>query len=44
MLVYMLYDRTIGVIIYSILFIIVLIFVLKTNIIIDHSKKKEKNI
>ena len=42
MLVYMLYDRTIGVIIYSILFIMVLVFVLKTNIIIDHSKKKEK--
>lgn len=42
MLVYMLYDRVIGVIIYSMLFILVLIFVMKTNIIIDHSKKKQK--
>lgn len=40
MLVYMLYDRTVGVIIYALLFIMVLIFVLKTNIIIEHSKKK----
>ncbi len=40
MLVYMLYDRTVGVILYSILFIIVLIFVLKTNIIIEHKKKQ----
>jgi len=42
MLVYMLYDRIVGVIIYSILFILVLIFVMKTNIIIDHNKKKQK--
>ena len=41
MLVYMLYDRTVGVIIYSILFILVLVFVIKTNIIIDHDKKKK---
>ena len=41
MLIYMLYDRTVGVIIYAILFIIVFIFVLKTNIIIEH-KHKEK--
>jgi len=41
MLIYMLYDRTIGVIIYSLLFILVLIFVLKTNIIVDHSKGKK---
>ena len=40
MLVYMLYDRMVGVILYSILFIIVLIFVLKTNIIIEHKKKQ----
>ena len=40
MLVYMLYDAVIGIIIYSILFIMVLIFVMKTNIIIDHNKKK----
>ena len=40
MLVYMLYDRTVGVILYSILFIIVLIFVLKTNIIVEHKKKQ----
>ena len=43
MLVYMLYDATVGIVIYAILFIIVLIFVLKTNIIIDHNKNKEKN-
>lgn len=41
MLIYILYDRVIGVIIYAILFIIVLIFVMKTNIIIDHNKKKK---
>lgn len=40
MLVYMLYDAVIGIIIYSILFIIVLIFVMKTNIIVDRKKKK----
>ena len=40
MLVYMLYDRMVGVILYSILFIIVLIFVLKTNIIVEHKKKQ----
>lgn len=40
MLLYMLYDRTIGIIIYAILFIIVLIFVMKTNIIINHNKEK----
>ena len=40
MLVYMLYDNMIGIIIYAILFIIVLVFVMKTNIIINHNKKK----
>lgn len=40
MLVYMLYDRVVGVIIYAILFIIVLIFVIKSNIIIDHKNKR----
>ena len=40
MLVYILYDNTIGVIIYAILFIIVLIFIMKTNIIFNHDKKK----
>ena len=40
MLVYMLYDATVGIILYSILFIIILIFVIKSNIIIDHSKNK----
>lgn len=40
MLVYILYDNTVGVIMYAILFIMVLIFIMKTNIIIDHSKKK----
>ena len=39
MLVYILYDNTVGVIIYAILFIIILIFIMKTNIIIDHHKK-----
>ena len=42
MLVYMLYDRTIGVIMYAILFIIVLIFVMKSSIIVDRNNKKEK--
>lgn len=41
MLVYMLYDRTIGVILYSILFIIVLVFVMKSSIIVDRNKKKD---
>lgn len=41
MLVYMLYDRVVGVIIYAILFIIVLIFVIKSNIIIDHNKNRK---
>jgi len=40
MLVYMLYDVVVGIVIYSILFIVVLVFVMKTNIIIDHNKKK----
>lgn len=40
MLVYVLYDNTIGVIMYALLFIAVLIFVMKTNIIINHDKKK----
>jgi len=39
MLLYMLYDRVVGIIIYAILFIVVLIFVMKTNIIINHNKK-----
>ncbi len=41
MLIYMLYDRTVGVIIYAILFIGVLVFVIKSNIIIDHNKKNK---
>ena len=41
MLVYMLYDRTVGVVIYAILFIFVMIFIMKTNIIVDHSKKQK---
>lgn len=40
MLIYILYDRVVGVIIYAILFILVLIFVSKTNIIIDHHKQR----
>ena len=41
MLVYMLYDRTVGVIMYAILFIIVLIFVMKSSIIVDRKNKTE---
>lgn len=41
MLVYMLYDRTVGVVIYAILFIMILVFVMKSNIIIDHNKKNK---
>ena len=41
-LVYILYDNTIGIIIYAILFIVVLIFIMKTNIIINHDKKNTK--
>ena len=40
MITYILYDNTIGIIMYSILFIMVLIFVMKTNIIFNHNKKK----
>ena len=39
MLVYMLVDNTLGIIMYSILLIVVIIFVMKTNIIINHKKK-----
>lgn len=42
MLVYMLYNATVGIIIYALLFIVVLIFVTKSNIIVDHNKKKDK--
>jgi len=41
MLLYMLYNRVVGIVIYTILFIVVLIFVMKTNIIINHNKKKD---
>ena len=40
MIVYMLYDNTLGIVMYSILFIAVLVFIMKTNIIINHDKKK----
>lgn len=43
MLTYILCDRTLGIVIYAILFIIVFIFVLKTNIIINHNKKKNQD-
>ena len=43
MLVYILYDNTVGVIMYALLFILVLIFIMKTNIIINHDKKKDLN-
>ena len=39
MLVYVLYDNTVGIIMYTILFIAVIIFIMKTNIIINHNKK-----
>ncbi len=42
MLVYILYDNTIGVIMYAILFIMVLVFVMKTNIIFNHNKQKKE--
>ena len=42
MLVYMLGDKTLGIIMYALLFILVLIFIMKTNIIIDHTKKNQK--
>lgn len=41
MLVYILYNNTIGIIMYAILFVIVLVFIMKTNIIFNHDKKKE---
>ena len=44
MILYMLYDRVLGVIIYAILFIIVLIFIMKTDIIINHTKKKTEGL
>ena len=42
MLVYVLYDNTVGIIMYAILFIAVLIFIMKTNIIINHNKGLKK--
>ena len=39
MLVYVLYDNTVGIIMYTVLFIAVIIFIMKTNIIINHNKK-----
>ena len=42
MLVYMLGNKTLGIVMYALLFILVLIFIMKTNIIIDHSKKHLK--
>ena len=40
MLVYILYNNTVGIIMYAILFIVVLVFIMKTNIIINHDKNK----
>jgi len=40
MLVYMLYDRTIGIVMYSILFIVIFIFIMKTDIVFNHHKNK----
>jgi len=44
MLVYMLYNAIVGIIIYAILFIIILIFIMKSNIIIDHNKNKDEKV
>ncbi len=44
MLIYILYNRIVGIVIYAILFIVVLLFILKTNIIVDHSKKNKNHI
>lgn len=44
MLIYILYNRIVGIVIYAILFIAVLLFILKTNIIVDHSKKNKNHI
>ena len=40
MLVYVLYNNTVGIIMYSVLLIVVIIFIMKTNIIINHNKNK----
>ncbi len=42
-IVYFLKDRVLGYIIYGILLLIVLIFVIKTNIVFDHDSKKGKD-
>lgn len=42
-IVYFLKDRLLGYIIYGILLVIVLVFVLKTNIVFDHDAKKNKD-
>ena len=38
-LVYILYNNIIGIVMYAILFVIVLVFIMKTNIIFNHNKK-----
>ena len=38
-LTYILYDNMVGIIMYAVLFVGVLIFIMKTNIIINHNKK-----
>lgn len=42
-IVYFLKDRLLGYIIYGILLVIVLVFVLKTNVVFDHDAKKNKD-
>jgi len=39
MLVYMLYDRTVGVVIYTILFIVIFVFIMKTDIVFNRKNK-----
>ena len=41
-IVYVLRDRVIGYILYILLFIIVLVFVLKTNVLFEHKKGNKK--
>lgn len=39
MLVYMLYDRAVGVVIYTVLFIIIFVFIMKTDIVFNRKNK-----
>ena len=41
-IVYVLQDRTLGYILYTILVVIVMLLVLKTDVVFDHKKLEEK--